>query len=168
MDLITDYFPFSFLWMIFKQYCHQWSYWLCETEGNIFMKIDLASWGIFFLSLHMQIFVSSINVDCHIKTIKGHTSTWNSLTLKLKPWQWTWSKSCLLLTGLWSDMVSHNGPHVYLLYTSGFWKKEVSWPFQKTNSGSISHFWDSSNVSFCFFVNKIALVIIIIIIVRLG
>ena len=131
--------------------CHQLWFWLGETEGNyICMKIDLAPWGTFFPPLHTQIFVSSISMVCHVKTIMGHTSTWYCLNFKLRPWQWTWSKSCLLLAGLWSDMVSYNGPHVYLLYTAGFWKKEVSWPFQKANSGSISHFWYSSNVSFRF------------------
>ena len=52
------------------------------------------------------------------------------------------------VAGLWCDVVSYNGSHVYLFCSSGFWKKTFTRPVQKTNLGSLSCLGYSSHVSF--------------------
>ena len=52
------------------------------------------------------------------------------------------------VAGLWCDVVSYNGSHVYVFCSSGFWKKTFTRPVQKTNLGSLSCLWYCSHVSF--------------------
>ena len=52
------------------------------------------------------------------------------------------------VAGLWCDVVSYNGSHVYVFCTSGFWKKTFTRPVQKTDLGSLSCLGYSSHVSF--------------------
>ena len=52
------------------------------------------------------------------------------------------------VAGLWCDVVSYNGSHVYVFCSSGFWKKTFTRPVQKTNLGSLSCLGYSSHVSF--------------------
>ena len=52
------------------------------------------------------------------------------------------------VAGLWCDVVSYNGSHVYVFCSSGFWKKTFTRPVQKTDLGSLSCLGYSSHVSF--------------------
>ena len=52
------------------------------------------------------------------------------------------------VAGLWCDVVSYHGSHVYVFCSSGFWKKTFTRPVQKTDLGSLSCLGYSSHVSF--------------------